>query len=78
MEPRYFFIKILKILKIMKLFRKEEIILTCKKCGSTHLISPPKRKLKITTEIELKCWRCEFINNYKFYYKLKKNKKNGS
>lgn len=49
---------------------KESLILTCKACGATHQISPPKRKLKITTEIELNCYRCHYTNNYKFTYKL--------
>ena len=53
-----------------------EITLTCRKCGATHLINPPKRKLKKTTEIELNCYRCSYKNEYKFVYKLKREKNN--
>jgi len=45
------------------------MILTCRKCGATHLINPkPKRKLRKTTEIELNCYRCGYKNNYQFVY----------
>lgn len=50
------------------------IILTCKECGATHQITPPKKKLKITTEIELNCCRCGYINNYPYVYNLKRMK----
>ena len=46
------------------------IILKCKECGATHQITPPKKKLKIATEIELKCYRCGYINNYPYVYNL--------
>ncbi len=51
--------------------KREELILVCRKCGATHLITPPKRKLKKATEIELKCYRCSYNNNYKFIYNVK-------
>ncbi len=47
-----------------------KIILTCKKCGATHQITPPKRKLKKTTEIELNCYRCGYKNNYNYVYEF--------
>ena len=50
---------------------RTEMVLTCINCGATHLIRPPNRKLKKTTEIELNCYRCNFKNNYKYTYKLK-------
>ena len=46
------------------------IILTCKGCGATHQITPPKRKLKKTTEIELNCHRCNYKNNYNYVYEF--------
>jgi len=48
--------------------RRESLILTCRVCGATHRITPPKKKLKITTEIVLDCYRCGYKNNYQFVY----------
>lgn len=58
--------------------KKIELILICRKCGASHLITPPKKKLKETTKIELNCYRCRNINEYDFVYKLKRGEKNGS
>ena len=52
--------------------RTISFILTCKECGATHQITPPKKKLKKTAEIELKCYRCDYVNNYPYDYKLKR------
>ena len=46
----------------------EELILTCRKCGATHLITPPTKKLKKTSKIELNCYRCNYKNNYNYAY----------
>jgi len=46
------------------------MILTCKKCGATHLIKPPKRKLKKTTKIELNCYRCNYKNIFDYVYEF--------
>jgi RNase P subunit RPR2 len=51
--------------------KREEVILICKKCGASHLITPPKRKLKKTDNIELDCYRCNFKNNYRYIYNKK-------
>ena len=55
----------------------EELILICKKCNAVWRIRPPKKHLKKTTTIELYCEDCGAINNYKFAYKLKKQRSDG-
>ena len=51
-----------------RMMKREKIILTCRECGATHLIRPPKTKLKVTTEIELDCYRCNHKNNYTYAF----------
>jgi len=46
----------------------EELILTCRKCGATHLITPPTKKMKKTTKIELNCYRCGHKSNYSYAF----------
>jgi hypothetical protein len=36
-----------------------------------HEIDPPKRKLKRTTDIELKCYNCGHLNFYVYVFKLR-------
>jgi len=50
---------------------KESLILECKNCHATHLLRPPRGKLKKTTVIELNCMRCGYKNDYRFIYSLK-------
>ena len=52
-----------------------DLILACRGCGATHLITPPKRKMKKTVEIELNCYRCDHKSNYAYTYKLKRFRK---
>ena len=46
------------------------MILICKRCGATHLIEPPKKKLKKITEIELNCYRCNYKNEYNYVFEF--------
>jgi len=48
----------------------DELILTCKKCGATHLITPPTKEMKKTTKIELNCYRCGHKNNYNYAFEF--------
>ena len=47
-----------------------KLVLICEGCGSTHLLKPPKRKMKKTSSIELNCYGCGKKNQFKYYHEI--------
>lgn len=48
--------------------RQKEIKIKCGNCGIENIIKPPRKYLKKTWYIELKCAKCEKMNYLAFYF----------
>ena len=46
------------------------IEIKCPKCETIHQITPPKRKLRKTHTIVLKCFNCSNMIETKYIYKI--------